>query len=107
MRRFALLTISAMVLAACNGDTPDETPRDTTPVARPAPKIPEFTYRIVHQYPHDTSAFTQGLLVHDGRFLESTGREGFSSLREVEIESGRVIRRFDLPAACQDKREAA
>jgi glutaminyl-peptide cyclotransferase len=97
MRRFALLTLTAMLFAACTGDTPDETPPDTAAAVQPAPKIPEFTYRIVHQYPHDTSAFTQGLVFHEGHFLESTGREGYSSLREVEIETGKVIRRFDLP----------
>lgn len=98
MRRIALLTITAMLLAACNGDRPDQTPPDTAATVAPAPKVPEYTYRILHQYPHDTSAFTQGLVFHDGRLLESTGREGLSTLREVELESGRVIRRVDVPA---------
>lgn len=100
MMRITLLVGLAFVFAACNGDKPHGPLPDTSgSAARPAaPVAPEYTYRIVHQYPHDTSAFTQGLLVHNNRFIESTGRNGFSSLREVEIESGKVIRRFDVPA---------
>ena len=47
---------------------------------------------VVARHPHDRAAFTQGLVYHDGRFYESTGRYGLSELREVEIDSGRVIR---------------
>jgi glutamine cyclotransferase len=87
--------LAALLIAGCNGDTPDDQPPADTP--RPAaPTVPVFTYRIVHQYPHDTSAFTQGLVFHEGRLLESTGRHGASQLREVELESGRVIRSVDL-----------
>jgi glutaminyl-peptide cyclotransferase len=51
---------------------------------------------VVARYPHDPNAFTQGLLVHDGKLYESTGREGLSSIRLVEIETGRVERRYDV-----------
>mgnify|MGYP005725611599 CR=1 FL=1 len=50
-----------------------------------------ITPTIINTFPHDPAAFTQGLLWHDGLFYESTGRYGQSSLREVEIESGRVL----------------
>jgi glutaminyl-peptide cyclotransferase len=46
--------------------------------------------------PHDRSAFTQGLLIHAGAYYESTGMQGQSSLRHVDIESGKVLRRVDL-----------
>jgi len=49
------------------------------------------TYRIVHTYPHDPNAFTQGLVFVDGRLYESTGINGQSSLRMVDLESGRVL----------------
>lgn len=52
---------------------------------------------IVAVYPHDRQAFTQGLLLHDGALFESTGLYGRSSLREVELATGRVLRRADLP----------
>ncbi|HEY1986860.1 MAG TPA: glutaminyl-peptide cyclotransferase [Terracidiphilus sp.] len=48
-------------------------------------------YRIVHAYPHDAQAFTQGLLFLDGHLYESTGLNGKSSLRMVDLESGRVL----------------
>jgi len=57
-----------------------------------------YDYEIVNVFPHDPAAFTQGLFVRDGRFIESTGQYGESSLREVEIETGEVRRLQKLPA---------
>ena len=48
--------------------------------------------RVIRRHPHKRDAFTQGLLWHDGAVYESTGREGHSSLRMVELESGEVLR---------------
>jgi glutamine cyclotransferase len=60
--------------------------------------VEELTIEVLNTYPHDTDAFTQGLLVgEDGLLYESTGRYGQSTLRAVEPESGEVLRRFDLP----------
>ena len=56
------------------------------------------TYHIVHTYPHDPKAFTQGLIYVDGHLYESTGREGQSSIRMVELATGRVLQKYDLPA---------
>lgn len=53
--------------------------------------IPFYTYRIIHIYPHDSDAFTQGLIYHDGVLYESTGLWGRSSLRKVELETGKVL----------------
>jgi glutamine cyclotransferase len=49
------------------------------------------TYRIVHAYPHDPHAFTQGLVFVDGSLYESTGLNGQSSLRMLDLETGRVL----------------
>jgi glutaminyl-peptide cyclotransferase len=57
---------------------------------------PEYTYRVVHAYPHDPTAFTQGLEYHDGFLYEGTGREGYSTLRRVALETGKVLQRIDL-----------
>src|SRR3954470_9434095 len=59
--------------------------------------IPSLDYSIVHVYPHDPDAFTQGLLVHDGALYESTGRNGHSSVRKVRLETGEVLQRRDVP----------
>jgi len=58
---------------------------------------PVYGFEVVHVFPHDPDAFTQGLVVQDGKFLESTGEVGHSSLRRVEIETGKVIEKVDVP----------
>jgi len=52
----------------------------------------EYTYSVVETYPHDPAAYTQGLVIADGRLFEGTGVRGESELREVELETGEVIR---------------
>jgi glutamine cyclotransferase len=61
----------------------------------PTPNL--LTVQVLADFPHDTQAFTQGLLLHDGVFLESTGQYTRSQLREVDISSGAVIRSLNLP----------
>jgi len=58
--------------------------------------VPVQSYRIVHSYPHDNQAYTQGLAIRDGVFFESTGLYGRSSVRKVRPESGYVFMRADL-----------
>src|SRR5262249_31953657 len=60
------------------------------------PKTPEYTFKVVHVFPHDPAAFTQGLVYHDGFLYESTGLNGRSSLRKVRLETGEVVQRVDL-----------
>ena len=64
----------------------------------PAPTAVEmYGYKVVASFPHDGSAFTQGLIYRDGFLFESTGLYGESSLRKVELQTGRVVqqRRID------------
>ena len=60
--------------------------------------IPVYDAIVVHMYPHDPEAFTQGLLYHDGFLYESTGLHGRSSIRKVKLETGRVLQKRDLGA---------
>ena len=53
---------------------------------------PVYGYRIVHTYPHDTDAFTEGLFYLDGHLYESTGLNGRSEIREEKLEDGKVLR---------------
>ena len=55
----------------------------------------KYTYKVVHSYPHDKDAFTQGLLFDEGVFYEGTGESG-SSLRKVDIATGNVLRQLNL-----------
>jgi glutaminyl-peptide cyclotransferase len=52
-----------------------------------------YDYEIVNSYPHDPSAFTQGLIYRDGYLFESTGLYGGSSLRKVRLKTGEVVQR--------------
>ena len=71
------------------------------PLSVPAPThktpTPEYTFKVVHAYPHDPQAFTQGLIYHDGFLYEGTGLHGRSSLRKVRLETGEVLQKIDLP----------
>ena len=65
------------------------------PAIKAAP-VPVYGYQIVHVYPHDRSAFTEGLEYHDGFLYESTGLNGRSSLRKVKLETGEVVQHIPL-----------
>lgn len=55
-----------------------------------------YTYHVVNTYPHDTSAFTEGLIFNDGFLYESTGLYGSSSLRQVNLTSGNPLKQYSL-----------
>jgi glutamine cyclotransferase len=56
------------------------------------------TYKVIATFPHDTSSFTQGLVFADGQMYESTGLQGESSLRRVDLTTGQTLQRVDVPA---------
>lgn len=59
---------------------------------------PVYGYEVVNVYPHDREAFTQGLLFRDGVLYESTGLNGRSSLRKVQLETGKVLQQINVEA---------
>ena len=59
--------------------------------------ITEYTYRIVHTYPHDPTSYTQGLLYLDGVLYEGTGLNEESRIRKVRLETGEVLQNRDIP----------
>jgi glutamine cyclotransferase len=61
------------------------------------PKTPTYGYRIVNRYPHDSKAFTQGLVFVDGFLFEGTGLRGRSSLRKVDLATGTILQYRNLP----------
>jgi glutaminyl-peptide cyclotransferase len=91
MRVLALMGITMMLpLVAASGTS--------APLAQGrAGNVPVFTYHIVNIYPHDRTAFTQGLQYVDGVLYEGTGLEGQSTIRKVKLETGQVLqqRRLD------------
>ena len=109
-RGLSLLVISLSLLVACSPKMAPTAPSVSTATAvppRPTPSpVPTLvpptlpltaTYQIVQSYPHDRLAFTEGLVYHNGEFYESTGMNNQSSLRRVEIATGKILQRIDLP----------
>lgn len=59
--------------------------------------IPVYSYQVVNTYPHDPHAFTQGLVFFEGELLESTGLNGESTLRKVDLKTGKVLKQIAVP----------
>jgi glutaminyl-peptide cyclotransferase len=99
MMRISLLVIAFSIIAACSSQpNASNGPKPSNNTNRPAvAPLPVFTYEVVKSYPHDPRAFTQGLIYHDGFLYESTGQEGRSTLRKVELETGKISQKHDLP----------
>ena len=57
----------------------------------------EYGYEVVHSYPHDPSAYTQGLFFLNGVLYEGTGLNGRSSIRKVKLETGEILQRREVP----------
>ena len=60
-------------------------------------ELPVDGYEVVHAYPHDPGAFTEGLFYKDGVLYESTGLEGHSTIRKVTLETGEVVQASRFP----------
>jgi glutamine cyclotransferase len=57
---------------------------------------PVYTYKVINVYPHDTNAFTEGLVYYNGFLYESSGLYGNSSLRRVDLDTGQVLQIYNL-----------
>ncbi len=97
MRAF-LISLFCLFTLACSGSANSSGTNNAHNAApTKAGPVPVYGYEIVNSYPHDPQAFTQGLIFHNGFLYESTGQEGQSQIRKVEIESGKVVQKVDLP----------
>jgi glutamine cyclotransferase len=94
MRRGSLaacmLGLVLLLLLACSSSAPQ--------AGQHAGPPPVYTYEVRDSYPHDPAAFTQGLVIQDGALFESTGLHNSSSLRKVDLRTGRVLKRVDVPS---------
>ena len=84
---FGMAGLTGVALLACSSMTME---------ARAQAKTPRFGFKVVKAFPHDPTAFTQGLVFADGIFYESTGLRGFSTLRKVTPETGAVIQQVPV-----------
>jgi len=80
----ALILVVAVIAVGCGPSTHAE-------------GVPEYGYEVVHVYPHDRNAFTEGLFWQDGYLYEATGLNEFSSVRKVKLETGEVVQKTDVP----------
>jgi len=67
-------------------------------LSSPIPALADTPWKLVASYPHDATAFTEGLFFHDGALYESTGLEGQSDIRKVALKSGKVVQRRTIDA---------
>jgi len=84
----AILVMSGSILVYLNSNK----------LQGPPSAVTHYTYTIVNTYPHDTNAFTEGLVYSDGFLYESTGISGSSSLRRVDLNTGTVQQQVMLPS---------
>jgi glutaminyl-peptide cyclotransferase len=84
-----LVIVIILVIALSLGKQPPASSLPNTMMA-------QMTYEVVNTFPHDPEAFTQGLIYHNGYLYESTGRYGASSLRQIDLETGEILRLVNL-----------
>lgn len=88
-----------LIMMACSSERLHDQPR-TSSGEQPQREVPsvveQLTYSVIKTLPHDSKAFTQGLVVDGSHFLESTGQVGTSSLRRVEIATGKILKSVPL-----------
>lgn len=84
--------VVAVTMLAC-------APAPASSVAAQRRPAPVQNYKVIATFPHDTTSFTQGLVfASDGQLYESTGLQGESTLRRVDIATGRTLQKIDVPA---------
>jgi len=95
MYKYFFIVLLATGFTACHNDKESDTPTGILPAPIPAPQAITFTVESV--YPHDTDAFTEGLEIYDGKFYESTGLNNKSTIRIVDIKTGKVEKKYLIP----------
>lgn len=88
----ALILLAALVVYVVQQRNPSDPGGNINPVDVPA----VMSYSIVNTYPHDTTAFTEGLLFYKGELYEGTGEKGESKLMKVDLKTGKALRTMNL-----------
>lgn len=88
------LGVHTITATVTYGETTEETSTNVTILNNAAPKI--YSYKILNEYPHDITSYTQGLEFHDGFLYESTGQYGKSKLRKVNYKTGEILKNINL-----------
>jgi glutamine cyclotransferase len=96
MKKTLYAVALAFVAASCNSSDTNNEPGLNNIAAPDAPK--SIGYSILKTYQHDTSSFTQGLIIYDGALYEGTGEYGHSNLMKVDLNSGKIQKKIALDA---------
>ena len=96
--RWLVLALGLAALAAGGWAFLASAPTETT-AAQPAAVVQSLSVNVHRAFPHDTSAYTQGLLWWDDRLYESTGQYGSSDLRRIDPATGAVEQEVDISPA--------
>ncbi|HEY2846858.1 MAG TPA: glutaminyl-peptide cyclotransferase [Pyrinomonadaceae bacterium] len=98
--RLCVLLFAIAMATACSGNPSNNKPvNSVNNNSAKQTSVPVYGYEIVNTYPHDPKAFTEGLFWNDGYLYESTGNVngGYSSIRKVELATGKVIQQWKNP----------
>lgn len=103
MKKFSLiisLVVISIVITSCEPEKPKEN-NVVPPVANNATEIPQISFSVENQYPHDINSFTEGFLFHDGKLYESTGAtenlpQTKSLFGEVDLKTGKIDVKAEL-----------
>ncbi len=106
IRLILALLVTGFLLIACASSAPIDLPQPParSPLPSPTPPVsvlglpaaPNLTFRVIATYPHDRAAFTEGLVIDEGVLYESTGLNGQSSLRRVDLATGIALQSVAL-----------
>ncbi len=91
MKQVFLFLVISMLFSCKNEDDNGSTANPVT-----SNTVKPISFFVINSYPHDTSSFTQGLIVHNGHIYEGTGNWGFSKLLKAEITSGKIKQSLSL-----------
>jgi len=98
IKTFSVAAFLAFILTACNNNGSSATDDDLNKEAIPTPII---NYALVNTYPHDTTSFTEGLLIHNGQLYESTGSpedmlQTRSLFGTLDLTTGNIKKKVEL-----------
>jgi glutamine cyclotransferase len=97
MRSYFLFSLILVFIGCGPNAAPDNTSNAIVNANKKSASILKYGYEVVKSYPHDGKAFTQGLVFHDGFLYEGTGEYDESTLRKVDLATGKVLQKHDLP----------
>lgn len=95
-RQLRLVAVVALVVGCSGSETKTAAPRTQDTTSASVGGVPTYGVTVVHRWPHNSNAFTEGLEIHDGLLYESTGLVGQSNITVSDLSTGAVLHHFSL-----------